>query len=106
LVFMGGLLLSYFTSSDLGIQVAWLGVIIFSIVAVFSLITLPVEFDASHRAKALLQSYQFTSPGEAGGVTKGVDDDELTYVAGVAQSLSTLLYYVFILTGMGGRRRR
>ena len=63
-----------------------------------------MEFDASRRAKALLQSYQFTSQDEQVGVNKVLDAAALTYVAGLAQALSTLLYYVFILTG--GRRRR
>jgi len=105
LVFFAGLMLSYFTNSDLGLQVAWLGVLLFSVVALFALITLPVEFDASRRAKQLLQSYQFTSHDEQVGVTRVLDAAALTYVAGLAQALSTLLYYVFILTGFGRRRR-
>ena len=97
LVFFAGLLLQL-------TGLAWVGVALFSVVAVFALVTLPVEFNASHRAKALLQSYQFTSHDEQVGVNRVLDAAALTYVAGVAQALSTLLYYVFILTG--GRRRR
>lgn len=97
LVFFVGLLLNL-------TSLAWVGVILFAGVAVFSLVTLPVEFDASRRAKALLQSYQFTSHDEQVGVNTVLDAAALTYVAGLAQALSTLLYYVFILTG--GRRRR
>ncbi len=98
IVFFIGLLLNF---TDL----AWVGVALFAAVAVFSLVTLPVEFDASRRAKALLQSYQFTSREEQVGVSKVLDAAALTYVAGLAQALSTLLYYVFILTGFGRRRR-
>lgn len=98
IVFFIGLLLNF---TDL----AWVGVALFAAVAVFSLITLPVEFDASRRAKALLQSYQFTSHDEQVGVNRVLDAAALTYVAGLAQALSTLLYYVFILTGFGRRRR-
>lgn len=98
IVFFIGLLLNF-------TELAWVGVILFAAVAVFSLITLPVEFDASRRAKALLQSYQFTSSTEQVGVNKVLDAAALTYVAGLAQALSTLLYYVFILTGFGRRRR-
>jgi uncharacterized protein len=97
LVFFVGLLLNQ-------PSLAWVGVALFGAVALFSLVTLPVEFDASHRAKALLQSYQFTSHEEQVGVNKVLDAAALTYVAGLASALSTLLYYVFILTG--GRRRR
>lgn len=97
LVFFAGLLLNL-------TSLAWVGVLLFAGVAVFALVTLPVEFDASRRAKALLQSYQFTSHDEQVGVNTVLDAAALTYVAGLAQALSTLLYYVFILTG--GRRRR
>jgi hypothetical protein len=97
LIFFAGVLLNL-------TGLAWAGIAVFGVVALFSLITLPVEFDASHRAKALLQSYQFTSHEEQVGVNKVLDAAALTYVAGLAQALSTLLYYVFLLTG--GRRRR
>jgi Zn-dependent membrane protease YugP len=97
LVFFIGLLLNL-------TSLAWVGVALFGAVALFSLVTLPVEFDASHRAKALLQSYQFTSHEEQVGVNRVLDAAALTYVAGLASALSTLLYYVFILTG--SRRRR
>ncbi len=106
IVFFIGLLLTNVTGLTVfGVNLAWAGVILFSIVAVFSLVTLPVEFDASRRAKELLQSYQLTSSTEQVGVNKVLDAAALTYVAGLAQALSTLLYYVFILTGFGRRRR-
>jgi len=98
LVFFAGLLLNL-------TSVAWVGVALFAGVALFSLVTLPVEFNASHRAKALLASYQFVNHDELLGVNKVLDAAALTYVAGLAQALSTLLYYVFILTGSGRRRR-
>jgi len=98
LVFFAGLLLNL-------TSLAWVGVALFAGVALFSLVTLPVEFNASHRAKALLASYQFVNHDELMGVNKVLDAAALTYVAGLAQALSTLLYYVFILTGSGRRRR-
>ncbi|MCC6190813.1 MAG: zinc metallopeptidase [Anaerolineales bacterium] len=82
---------------------AWVGVILFAGVAAFALVTLPVEFDASRRAKQLLQQYGFVTGEEAVGVNRVLDAAALTYVAGLAQALSTLLYYVFLLTGF--RRR-
>lgn len=96
IVFFLGLLLN-FTS------LAWAGVILFAGVALFALITLPVEFDATRRAKRLLTEMAFVSGAEGQGVNAVLDAAALTYVAGLAQALSTLLYYIFLLTGM--RRR-
>ena len=83
---------------------AWAGVFLFAGVALFALITLPVEFDASRRAKELLANQGYVWGEELTGVTRVLDAAALTYVAGLAQALTTLLYYVFLLTG--GRRRR
>ncbi len=82
---------------------AWAGVILFGAVALFALVTLPVEFDASRRAKKLLADFGYAVGAELQGVNKVLDAAALTYVAGLAQALSTLLYYVFLLTGF--RRR-
>jgi Zn-dependent membrane protease YugP len=83
---------------------AWAGVFLFAGVALFSLITLPVEFNASHRAKELIASHGYAWGEELTGVSQVLDAAALTYVAGLAQALSTLLYYIFLLTG--GRRGR
>jgi Zn-dependent membrane protease YugP len=96
LVFFFGLLLNFEA-------LAWGGVLLFAGVALFALITLPVEFDASRRAKDLLQRFGFASGEELVGVNRVLDAAALTYVAGLAQALSTLLYYIFLLTGF--RRR-
>jgi Zn-dependent membrane protease YugP len=96
LVFFLGLLLNV-------PELAWGGVILFAGVALFALITLPVEFDATRRAKRLLAEHGFATGEESRGVNAVLDAAALTYVAGLAQALSTLLYYVFLLTGM--RRR-
>src|SRR6185436_1047474 len=96
LVFMLGFFLNF-------TGLAWAGVIMFGAVAVFALITLPVEFDASRRAKELLAGQGYVWGEEMTGVNRVLDAAALTYVAGLAQALSTLLYYVFLLTGMGGR---
>lgn len=84
---------------------AWVGVALFALTTVFALITLPVEFDASSRAKAALQSVGIinvnTDQGrsEAAGVNNVLGAAAWTYVAGFAASLLTLLYYVSLLTG-------
>jgi Zn-dependent membrane protease YugP len=96
IVFFLGLLLNV-------TELAWGGVILFAGAALFALVTLPVEFDATRRAKRLLAEHGFASGDELRGVNAVLDAAALTYVAGLAQALSTLLYYIFLLTGM--RRR-
>lgn len=80
---------------------AWLGILLFGMGAVFALITLPVEFNASKRALQLLKSYNLADGQELKGAKSVLDAAALTYVAALAQTLATLLYYVMIL----GRRR-
>jgi Zn-dependent membrane protease YugP len=94
--------LLFFIGFLLGLtQLAWLGVIFFGVSVVFALITLPVEFDASKRALKLLESYQLADGRELQGARSVLQAAALTYVAALAQTLLTLLYYVSIL----GRRR-
>ena len=86
-------------------NLAWVGVILFALSALFALVTLPVELDASRRAMQLLTNTGLVaSEEERKGVSSVLNAAALTYVAAVAQALSTLLYYVFILTGFGRRR--
>ena len=82
---------------------AWFGVLIFSLALVFAVITLPVEIDASRRALAMLTTNGLVSRFEADGVKAVLTAAALTYIAAVAQALSQILYYVFLLTGMGRR---
>ena len=85
-------------------ELAWLGVIIFAGGAVFSLATLPVEFNASSRAKQLLaQTGIIQTDEEIRGVNNVLNAAALTYVAGLITSILQLLYYV---TLVGGGRRR
>jgi Zn-dependent membrane protease YugP len=97
IVFLVGFLLA----GVIGHTVAWLGVLLFAGVATFALITLPVEFDASRRAKALLTSYGLIMPQEASNVSTVLNAAALTYVAAATQAISTMLYYVFLLVGIG-----
>jgi len=83
------------------IKLAWLGVLFFAGAAVFALITLPVEFNASRRALQMLTaSGLVVSSSEAKGVKQVLDAAALTYVAALAQAISTLLYYMFLLMGL------
>jgi Zn-dependent membrane protease YugP len=78
-------------------QLAWLGIILFGLGAVFALITLPVEFNASKRGLRLLQTYQLADGGEIQGAKAVLDAAALTYVAALVQALVTILYYVSIM---------
>lgn len=86
-------------STILGQSLAWVGLILFGATAVFALVTLPVEFDASKRAKQILVSQGVVSQQELTGVNAVLDAAALTYVAGAIQALTTLLYYAFLLLG-------
>lgn len=84
---------------------AWAGVALFSLSTLFALITLPVEFDASKRAKLALVQVGVVDNGVRGGQEiKGVDNvlsaAAWTYIAGFAASVLQLLYYVMMVTGM------
>lgn len=99
LMFLGGLLLGY---SGL----ALLGVLAFSGGALFSLVTLPVEFNASSRAMKMLEAHGLLRGEEERAQAKDMlRAAALTYVAGAAQALTSLLYFLFLALGAGGRRR-
>ena len=88
------------------VQVAWLGVFVFAAGAVFALATLPVEFNASYRARRLLTDAGLVmTDQEQRGVNGVLDAAAMTYVAGLATALFQLLYYVMLVAGIGGRRR-
>ena len=72
----------------------WGGLILFSLAVLFQLITLPVEFDASRRAMAEIRQGALLAPDEADGARKVLSAAAMTYVAALAQSVMTLLYYV------------
>ncbi|MBE0683944.1 MAG: zinc metallopeptidase [Anaerolineales bacterium] len=85
-------------------ELAWLGVLIFAGGAVFALATLPVEFNASSRAKQLLaQTGIIQTDAEMRGVNSVLNAAALTYVAGLVTAILQLLYYVSLVGG--GRRR-
>ncbi len=87
-------------------QLAWLGVFVFAGGALFALATLPVEFNASARAMTLLtDAGLLADPDERRGVKSVLDAAAMTYVAGLAAALAQLLYYVFLIGGIGRRRR-
>jgi Zn-dependent membrane protease YugP len=98
-IFLGGLFFGIF-------KLAMLAVGVYLILTLFQLITLPVEFDASRRAKIILQQMGMIRPGEeAAGVNNVLNAAALTYVAAFVASLGTLIYYLLILTGHRGDER-
>jgi uncharacterized protein len=80
-----------------------LGIIAFSAVVVFQLVNLPVEFNASSRAKALLISEGIVNQYDMGPVNKVLSAAALTYVAATLQSILTLLYYILQFTNRRDR---
>lgn len=80
----------------------WLGILLFSGVVLFQLVTLPVEFNASSRARKHLVADGIISRAEDGHVAKVLGAAALTYVAALITSVLTLLYYVLRFTGAGG----
>ncbi len=74
-----------------------IGIILFCAVVLFQLITLPVEFDASRRAKAILLDGGFVNEEEAVGVRRVLNAAALTYVAAALTSIATLVYYLGFL---------
>ena len=80
-----------------------LGTLVFSAVVLFQLVNLPVEFDASRRARLALVEGGLVSPAEAVEVKRVLDAAALTYVAATLTSVLTLLYFLF-RSGLLGQR--
>ena len=97
IIFMAGLLL-HMTG------LALIGMALFSLVVLFQVVNLPVEFDASRRARRLLLATGLVSPGEDREVASVLNAAALTYVAATLTSILTLLYYVIRSGILGGRR--
>ncbi|BCX13590.1 MAG: zinc metallopeptidase [Candidatus Dojkabacteria bacterium] len=79
------------------IDLAWMGVILFSLTTVFAFLTLPIEIDASRRALKLIQKYNLIQ-SDLSGARIVLTAAALTYVAGLIQSLGQLLYFVFLVS--------
>ncbi len=87
-------------------SLAWLGLLTFSGGALFALATLPVEFDASARAKRLLvRSGLIVGQDEQRGVNAVLNAAALTYIAALVTAVLQMLYYVTLVMGMGRRRQ-
>ena len=105
LIFVGLLLagMSTRTGGTLGLSLAYAGVALMAAAVAFTLITLPVELNASARARAMLARNGLVTTQEAEGVSAMLSAAALTYVAAAAQAVMQLLYFITLL---GGRNRR
>ena len=100
LLFLAGFFLQ--AMSGFGFNLALVGLALFALTAIFSIATLPVEFDASARAKKELVAMNILTPTEMQGVNKTLNAAALTYVAAAIAAIGQVLYYALLLFG---RRR-
>jgi Zn-dependent membrane protease YugP len=99
------LILGLLLRSALGNQLAWIGVGLFALGTLFALATIPVELNASARAKSLLaDTGLISSSEEKKGVNAVLTAAAFTYIAALAASILQVLYYVSLLGGFGRRR--
>jgi Zn-dependent membrane protease YugP len=111
-IMMLGLMLMYMSGrggrgvgGGIGVDVVVLGAVLFSAVLLFQIVTLPVEFDASARAKKLAVADGIVLPQEREGMDRVLNAAALTYVAAMISTLMTLLYFLFRAGLLGGRSR-
>lgn len=101
ILFMIGLVLQ----SQLGTWLVWAGIGLFSTVVVFQIVNLPVEFDASRRAKDLLRKAGLVTDGaEARAMGSVLNAAAMTYVAATLTAILSLLYFLLRSGILGGRR--
>jgi uncharacterized protein len=84
-------------------NMVWLGVVLFSAFVIFTLVTLPVEFNASNRAVAVLESEGMISRGEVDGTRAVLNAAAMTYVAGAISAIMQLVYFLMRAGLIGGR---
>lgn len=100
-VLMAGLLLLAGGGST---TVAWVGLALFGTTTLFALVTLPVEFDASRRALAWLESSGLAGRAMRGQASTALHWAAMTYVAAALSSIAMLVYYAFIILNSSRRR--
>ncbi len=107
IVFFIGFILAAWIGAGLGFAdtLVWLGIFLMSGAVLFSLITLPVEYNASGRALRMLQQTGLAQGQELAEDKQVLSAAGLTYVAAAAGAALNLLYYIFLAMGLSGRRR-
>jgi Zn-dependent membrane protease YugP len=94
-----GFLFAMLRMPSIGINLILLGVALYGFVLIFQIINLPVEFDASARAKRILSNYQIVEGDAAAAVNSVLNAAALTYVAATLTTLLTILYYLWRIFG-------
>ena len=102
LAMFGGLFLMT-ANAVLGQWVVGLGAVLFGLMLLFQIITLPVEYNASARAKALVVESGIVYPEERVGIDRVLNAAALTYVAAAVSTALTLVYFLFRAGILGGR---
>ena len=95
-----GFVIYLFSRSEIGSVVVLAGIFLFSLAVLFSLITLPVEYNASNRARQMLRSTGMVSVQEYNGASAVLSAAALTYVAATLQAVAQLFYFVLMFMGM------
>ena len=90
-----------FFMNMMGMQL--LGILLFTLIVLFQIVTLPVEFNASSRAKRMLSEYNIIRGREYEGVAAVLNAATMTYVAAAAASIAQLLYFLLRSGLLGGR---
>ena len=90
------LMIGFFTQALGLVKVA---VVLFAVVVLFQVVTLPVEFDASSRALKQLETLGLVTAGERGGARKVLSAAAMTYVAAALAAITQLMYYVIVFLG-------
>lgn len=103
-VMLAGLFLVMTSGGANGQGIVLFGAVLFSAVLLFQLVTLPVEFDASARAKRLAFEHGVVVAQERPGVSRVLNAAAMTYVAAVVSTLATLLYFLLRAGLLGGSR--
>ena len=98
---LAGLLLGFL--GNFSYTLVYLGIAAFGLSLIFQLVTLPVEFNASHRAIRAIEDGELLTPEERQGAQKTLKAAAMTYVAATAVALAQLLRLIILF---GGRRRR
>ncbi len=86
-----------------GETLAWVGVCLFAAAVLFALVTLPVEYNASSRARQMLQATGLVSVKEYQGASAVLSAAALTYVAALLQAVAQLFFFILLVGGMGRR---
>jgi len=103
ILFMVGMIFSGLLG-HFGLVIAYIGLFIFGLTAVFAVITLPVEFNASNRAKEWISNTGLLYQDEQEGVSEVLQAAALTYIAAAVQAIMSVLYYASILNRSNRRR--